>query len=133
MPVIYKKFTKEMQYFPKKYRHRTFISIKEQNFVMELIGRGGENMIRTDIIEMSTKRFADYIRKITGGYRSPSPTAVANDCRAGKLDCYQEVPGGDYRIIVKPMVVPVEEYNELKAKYEALKNAMVSIKKLAET
>ena len=89
-------------------------------------------MFRTEIKEMSTKQFAKYISDITGGYRAPSPAAVSNDCRAGKLDCYQEVKGGDYRIIVKPTAVPIAEHNALKAKYEALLNAMTSIKKLAD-
>ena len=87
-------------------------------------------MIRNEITEMSTRQYAEYISKLTGKTRSPA--AVSNDCRRGKLDCYQEVKGGDYRIIVKKTVVPIEEYNELKAAYERLLGSLRSIRSLTE-
>ncbi len=87
-------------------------------------------MIRTEVMEMNTRQYAEYISKLTGKKKSAS--AVANDCRRGILDCHRDTPKGEYRIVVKKTAVPIEEYNELKAAYERLLGSMRSIRSLTE-
>lgn len=87
-------------------------------------------MFRNDTVEMTTKQYADYITKLT--WKRKTANSVANDCRNGKLNCYQDVDGGGWHIIVKRTVVPLSEYEELLKKYNGAMNAITSIRKLIE-
>ncbi len=87
-------------------------------------------MFRNDIVEMTTKQYADYITALTG--KRKSAQSVANDCRNGHLECYREGDKGEWRVIVKKAFVPIEDYNKLKVEYDKAIGTIKSIRKLAE-
>ncbi len=77
---------------------------------------------------MTTKQYAEYYRKITGLYISPS--SVGHLCRKGELDAFKEPEGKQWIIKVKNPAVYPEDYEALNNKCISLQTTIMNINKL---